>query len=119
MRHIKTITLREVTARDDRSFGAVLYDAAELDRDGESLAVGDVRVRGPIPLQLDHDRSVLKTVGQIRDVHAVGKKLRGVLAFAPPGVSELADQVLRQVQAGITTTVSIGFMGKAVAVPAG
>ncbi len=110
--HLKQFALRDVErqAGDGRTFAATMYDASAPDRDRESIDVATARARGPIPLQVDHDRSVLKTVGRVSNVHAEGSRLRGTLTFAPEGVSEVADQVFRQVDAGVTTTVSIGFL---------
>lgn len=106
------ITL-ERSAGTTRAFNVTLYDASEPDRDGETIDVRTVKGREPLTLQADHDHSVLMTVGLVRGIHAEGLRLRGTLTFAPPGVSEVADQVFRQVEAGITQTVSIGFMGVA------
>ncbi len=106
------ITL-ERAAGTTRQFAVTLYDSTEPDRDGETIDVRSVRAREPVTLQADHDHSVLKTLGQVRGIHAEGLKLRGLVEFAPPGVSDVADQVFRQVEAGITQTVSIGFMGVA------
>jgi hypothetical protein len=117
---LKHSVLTEVERQvDDRTFGVTMYDATELDRDGESVDLGNVRAREPIPLQADHSRSVLMTLGLVRNVRAVGKRLRGVVTFAPEGVSSVADQVHRQVAAGVTNSVSIGFVGRATQAPEG
>ncbi len=111
----KQVTLTGVEQRHDtRVFGVTLYDATELDRDGETIDVASVTAREPLTLQIDHDRSVLKTVGRVTGIHADGLRLRGTLSFAPAGVSEIADQVHRQVRAGVTSTVSDGFLGNPV-----
>lgn len=108
----KTATLTQVRALGDRQFNAVLYDASEgLDRDGESVDVTSVTAREPVILQADHSRSVLMSLGLVTGIHARGQKLRGRIEFAPEGVSETADQVYRQVAAGVTSSVSIGFLG--------
>ena len=111
MLKFKQRTLSDVKALGDGQFSATMYDGSEPDRDDETIDFTGVRVRGAIPAQIDHDHSVLKTVGLWNGVKASGKSLRGVVSFAPPGVSEVADQVRRQVEAGVTTSVSIGFMG--------
>ena len=106
------VVLGAKSPKNPRSFTVTLYDATELDRDGETIDLSTVRARQPITLQIDHDRSVLKTVGTVGGIRAEGQRLRGVMTFAPEGVSETADQMFRQVGAGVTTTVSIGFIGK-------
>lgn len=112
--HVKesAILLGAKSTRNARAFEVTLYDASEPDRDGETIDVSTVRARGPIPLQIDHDRSVLATVGTVTGIRAEGKLVRGLLTFAPEGVSEIADQVFRQVAAGVTMAVSISFLGK-------
>lgn len=117
--HLKQCALRDIKREGDRSFGVTLYDANTLDRDGETLDTSGVTVSEPLTLQIDHDRSVLKTVGQVTGIRWVGRRLRGVLTFAPEGVSEVADQVYRQVAAGITTTTSIGFRAQPTQAPEG
>ena len=96
----KTGKLTDVEPQGARTYGVTLYDATVLDRDGESVDVSKARAQEPLTLQIDHDRSVLRTVGLVRGIHAVGAKLRGTLTFAPEGVSAIADQVARQVQTG-------------------
>lgn len=109
---LKRAALSEIVKQEDGIFAACLYDATELDRDGEGVDFANLRVREPLTAQVDHDHSVLKTVGQWTGIHVVGRRLRGTMTFAPPGVSDVADQVRRQVEAGVTSTVSIGFLGQ-------
>lgn len=104
-------TLKDVETKADGSFGVTMYDASELDRDGETIDLTNTRAREPVSLQIDHDRSILKTVGRVTNIRTIGQKLRGLLEFAPEGVSAIADQVRRQVESGITRKVSIGFLG--------
>lgn len=111
---IKTVPLGGVAKSSDGEYFATLYDASELDRDGESVGVASVTARESISLQIDHDHSVLRTIGVVTNIRAHGKRLRGRLQFAPEGVSEVADQVRRQVAAGVTGSVSIGFMAEPV-----
>jgi hypothetical protein len=110
-KHIKQAQLREVEREGGRAFMTTLYDTSELDRDGETVDLATVRAREPLTLQIDHSHSVLSTVGLVTGIRAAGARLRGKLTFAPAGVSEIADQVYRQVEAGITSGVSIGFLG--------
>jgi hypothetical protein len=114
-----SFSIDERSPKDARSFKVTLYDATELDRDGETIHLATVRVREPVTLQVDHDKSVLKTVGWVNGIHVDGMRLRGTLTFAPEGVSEVADQVYRQVDAGVTRTVSVGFLGTAKRAPEG
>jgi hypothetical protein len=120
LRH-KQFALTEIekSSADSRRFTVTLYDASEPDRDGETIDLGAVFAREPITLQADHDRSVLRTLGLVSRIHVEGQRLRGVITFASEGVSEVADQVRRQVADGITLTVSIGFIGEATRAPEG
>lgn len=97
---------------DDRIYKLTLYDASEPDRDGETMDLLTVTAREPVTLQVDHNRSVLMTVGKVTDIHVEGQRLRGTVTFAPEGVSEVADQIARQVAAGITPSVSVGFIAQ-------
>lgn len=108
---VKVASLSGVRKAGDGIYHATLYDATVPDRDHETIDVQSVRAEAVIPLQADHDRSILKTLGRVSGIHAAGAKLRGRIEFAPPGVSPIADQVRRQVESGITSKVSIGFSG--------
>ena len=113
----KTHTAAFEPGAGPRSFTAVLYDASEPDRDGETVDVAGVKAQASLPVQIDHSWSVLDTVGTLRDVFVSGPRLRGTITFAPEGVSETADRVFNMVKAGVTTSLSIGFTGQRARTP--
>lgn len=109
---LKRARLTDIVKRALGVFDATLYDGTVLDRDGEGIDWTGVRAVEPLTAQIDHDHSVLATVGHWTGIHVAGQRLRGTVTFAPAGVSEIADQVRRQVEAGVTSTISIGFRGQ-------
>jgi hypothetical protein len=110
---------RQMNDEASRSFLATIYDATVLDRDHETLELARIRAAAKLPLQIDHSKSVLSTVGAVTGVHVSGARVRATLSFAPAGISEVADQVFRQVAAGVTSTLSIGFIGRPTRAPEG
>lgn len=92
-----------------RSVPVVLATDAPVQRSGYlevlDLARADLS-RGDLPLIESHDQSRLN-IGVVRNIRVDGNKLRGVAVF---GMSARADEVLADVEAGIVTGVSIGYL---------
>ncbi|MDT3706496.1 MAG: phage major capsid protein [Thiobacillus sp.] len=61
--------------------------------------------RAPLPLIVQHDHHQLN-IGVVDDLHIAGGKLKGVARF---GSAELAQQILKDVKAGIVRNLSVGY----------
>ncbi|MFZ5483731.1 MAG: phage major capsid protein [Pseudomonadota bacterium] len=61
--------------------------------------------RAPLPLIVQHDTRQLN-VGVVEQLRVEGRKLRGLARF---GTSELAQQILKDVKAGIVRNLSVGY----------
>lgn len=62
--------------------------------------------RAPLPLIVQHDSRQLN-IGVVEGLHIAGRKLKGLARF---GSSELAQQILTDVKAGIVRNLSVGYL---------
>lgn len=89
------LTLASETPVDRGSYIEVLsHDPSHVDL-----------TRAPLPLIVQHDTQQLN-VGVVEGLHVEGRRLRGTARF---GTSARAQEILRDVKAGIVRSVSIGY----------
>jgi HK97 family phage major capsid protein/HK97 family phage prohead protease len=62
--------------------------------------------RAPLPLIVQHDHHQLN-IGVVEDLRIEGRKLKGLARF---GSSDLAQQILKDVKAGIVRNLSVGYL---------
>jgi HK97 family phage prohead protease len=96
-------------AGDSRTYNVTLSDGSP-DREQDTINPAGWVHAASVPLQIDHDHSVLKTVGVVSGFYVSGNKFRGTITLAPSGVSALADEVRRRFDAGLFPDVSVGFV---------
>jgi HK97 family phage prohead protease len=64
--------------------------------------------QNPVAL-FGHDSSA-PPIGRARDVRVEGDRLMGTIQFAPPEMSQFADEIYRMVKANYLRAVSVGFL---------
>jgi HK97 family phage prohead protease len=81
------------------------------DRDGDRVQGWDTSTYQKNPVVLaHHDTKQVVATSQVSETYTPnGRALMADIVFPQPGVSERADEVRRQVEAGLLRAVSIGF----------
>jgi len=107
---MKTITLKNAIkkAAGSRRYSATFSDGS-IDREKDVIDPKGWTYPSSVPLLLDHDHSVLMTIGRCSQFHVDGDRFRGVIELAPAGISATVDEVERRFNAGLYPDLSVGF----------
>ncbi|CAN5576288.1 hypothetical protein BH10PSE14_BH10PSE14_06650 [soil metagenome] len=88
----------------------VILATSDIARDGHILVAAGVDLsnfrQNPVVLW---QHSPDEPVGRCEDVAIVGDKIIGKVRFAPPGISQKADEIRGLTKAGVIRAVSVGF----------
>jgi hypothetical protein len=98
----------DVEAIGKDRYRLVLSSEAE-DYEGDVVR-GATAAKTKIPWLVNHDHDIRSQIGWLSDLHYEGADLIATGEVAPPGVSELTDEVSRRLKAGLLRDVSIGFV---------
>lgn len=104
----KTYKSRVKRAGDRRRTFTI--STSDVDRDGDRITFWrlDLYRRNPVVLYAHNNRGL--PIARASSVVARDGKLRSTAQFPEPGVSELSDDVLQLIDAGLLNAASIGFI---------